>query len=73
MAKLHFKPEHEKVQVIRHTKTGTVVITGENLNEGDNAKWLNDNNYSHLLAESKASAESGEEKTTTAKTTSTKK
>lgn len=69
-AKIQFKHNAPSVEVIRHTKNGTVLITKENLNEGDNAAFMA-KNYGHLVEETKAAkAEANEE---TASKTSTKK
>lgn len=56
----HFLTNASSKQIIRHGKNGTTVITPDNLNEGDNFKWANENGYSHLLGESKSSKEAAE-------------
>ena len=65
----HFLTNAGSKQVIRHTKNGPVVITPENINDGDNFAWISNskNGYSHLVGETKAAkeaAEESEEKTT---------
>lgn len=71
--KIHFKTNAASTQVIRHTKNGTVVITPENINQGDNAEFLA-KHFGHLVEESKTKAateESAPAKTEAAKTTTT--
>lgn len=53
-AKGNFKTNAASTQIIRHTNTGTRVITPENLNTGDNFAWAA-KNFPHLVEESKAS------------------
>lgn len=67
--KIHFKTNAASTEVIRHTKNGTVLITKDNLNEGDNAAFMA-KNYSHLIGESKTE-ESAPAKTETKTTTTT--
>lgn len=60
MAKYQFKHNAASREVIRFTQSGQKVITSENLNKSDNAKFMLEK-YPHLIEETKASkAEEGE-------------
>lgn len=65
-AKGQFKSNASSREIIRHTKTGTKLITPENINTGDNFEWAA-KNFPHLVEESKAAkaAETEEEKPAT--------
>lgn len=54
-----FKPKAPSTQIIRHTKTGTILITPDNLHEKDNFEYAL-KNFPHLVEEAPKKKEAEE-------------